>query len=87
MASGGKRGPYREYLRNTEMMPRRMRLEVEEAIYREKELPKDSEIWKMRRQQTFPFFSGHLATVTEKQVSSKSLYGNTLVFIYRDGLI
>ena len=25
------------------MMPRRMRLEVEEAIYREKELPKGSE--------------------------------------------
>ncbi len=43
MASGGKRGPYREYLRNTEMMPRRMRLEVEEAIYQEKELPKYSE--------------------------------------------
>ena len=81
MASGGKRGPYREYLRNTETMPRRMRLEVEEAIYREKELPKDSEIWKMRRQQTFPFFSGHLATVTEKQLGSKSLHGNTLVFV------
>ena len=43
MSSGGKRGPYREYLRNTEIMPRRMRREVEEAIYREKELPKDSE--------------------------------------------
>ena len=38
MASGVKRGPYRE-----EMMSRRMRLEVEEAIYPEKELPKDSE--------------------------------------------
>ena len=44
MTSGGKCGPYREYLQNTEIMPmKRMRREVEEAIYREKKLPKDSE--------------------------------------------
>lgn len=59
--AGRKPGPYREYHRNTDKMPRKIRLEVEEAIHREKESSKDPDSLE-HAIPDIPFFSGYLTT-------------------------